>query len=107
LHTLPIEVDVSATGRWTLTLNSPLGAQAATLAIEEAGGTYSGTLTGSGAPSALEDLKVDGPSVSFAADADTPVGRMKLTVNGAIAGDCVSGKYGTPFGEFDFSGTRA
>ena len=98
---------MNATGNWTLTLNSPLGAQAATLAIAEAGGTYSGTLTGSGEPSTLEDLKIDGASVSFAADADTPVGRMKLTVKGAIAGDSVSGKYGTPFGEFDFSGTRA
>lgn len=98
---------MSATGRWTLTLNSPLGAQAATLAIEENEGTCSGTLTGSGAPSPLEDLRVDGESLSFAADADTPVGRMRLTIQGVVTGDSVSGKYGTPFGEFDFSGTRA
>jgi hypothetical protein len=98
---------VSTAGKWTLTLNSPLGAQSAILAIEEAGGSCSGTLTGSGAPSPLEDLVVDGEGFSFAADADTPVGRMRLTIKGAVVGDSVSGKYGTPFGEFDFSGTRA
>jgi len=98
---------MSTTGTWKLTLNSPIGAQAATLTLLESGGSYLGTLAGSGAPSPLEDLKVDGPALSFAADADTPVGRMKLSFTGAIAGDSISGKYRIPFGEFDFSGTRA
>jgi hypothetical protein len=98
---------MSAAGTWKLILNSPLGAQSATLSIAEADGVYSGTLAGSSDGSALENLKVEDSSISFAADADTPVGRMKLNVSGVVAGDSVSGKYGTPFGEFDFSGTRA
>ena len=98
---------MSATGTWKLTIHSPIGAQNATLTIQEAGGVYSGTLQGSGPPSPLEDLKVDGAGASFAADADTPVGRLKLAFSGTIAGDSMTGKYRIPFGEFDFSGTRA
>jgi hypothetical protein len=45
--------------------------------------------------------------VSFAADADTPVGRLNLAFSGTVDGDKISGKYQTPFGGFDFSGTRA
>jgi hypothetical protein len=94
---------MSAIGTWNLTMNSPLGAQTATLTVEDAGGS----LTGKGAPSPLEALKVDGDTVAFSADADTPVGKMKLGFTGAVAGDSISGKYSTPFGAFDFSGTRA
>lgn len=98
---------MSVTGTWNLTLNSPLGDQAATLQIQEAGGAYQGTLKGQGDPTAVEELKVDGANVAFAADADTPVGRLRLGFSGAVAGDTLSGTYSTPFGGFGFSGTRA
>jgi hypothetical protein len=93
---------MTAIGTWNLTMNSPLGAQTAVLQIQEAGGS----LTGKGAPSPLEALKIEGTSVAFSADADTPVGKMKLGFTGAVEGDSISGKYSTPFGAFDFSGTR-
>jgi len=51
---------MSVTGTWNLTLNSPLGDQAATLQIQEAGGAYAGTLQGKAEPTAVEELKVDG-----------------------------------------------
>jgi hypothetical protein len=98
---------MSVTGTWNLTLNSPLGDQSATLQIQEAGGAYQGTLQGKAEPTAVEELKVDGGSVGFSADADTPVGRLKLAFSGTVAGDGISGTYNTPFGAFNFSGTRA
>lgn len=98
---------MSVTGTWHLTLNSPLGDQAATLQLEEVGDSFQGTLTGKADPAKLEDLKVDGASVGFAADADTPVGRLRLAFTGAVEGDGMSGTYSTPFGAFNFSGTRA
>ena len=98
---------MSVTGTWKMTLTSPLGEQTATLQIQEAAGAYSGTLTGSGDPSPLEDLSVAGSDLQFAANADTPVGKMRLGFTGAVAGDTFSGKYSTPFGAFDFTGTRA
>ena len=98
---------MSVTGSWNLTLNSPLGDQAVKLDIHDADGTLQGTLTGKGDATALQRLTVEGTNVSFSADADTPVGRMNLAFTGAVTGDTLAGKYSTPFGAFDFSGTRA
>jgi hypothetical protein len=98
---------MSVIGTWNLTMNSPLGAQTAILRIQEAGGAYQGTLTGKADPSPLEEVKVENANVSFAADADTPVGKMRLGFTGAVTDDSIAGKYNTPFGAFDFSGARA
>lgn len=98
---------MSITGTWNLTLSSPLGAQSAVLVLEDAAGALQGTLAGKGDPSPLQNLTVDGDNVQFSADADTPVGRLNLAFTGVAAGDAISGKYNTPFGAFDFSGTRA
>jgi hypothetical protein len=98
---------MSVTGTWNLTMNSPLGDQAARLDIHDAGGVLQGTLTGKGDPTPVQRLEVNGSNVTFAADADTPVGRLNLAFDGAVTGDAIAGKYSTPFGAFDFSGTRA
>ena len=98
---------MSITGTWNLTLNSPLGDQAARLDLQEAAGAVQGTLTGKGDPTPVQHLEINGNDVAFSADADTPVGRLNLAFKGAVSGDAISGKYSTPFGAFDFSGTRA
>jgi hypothetical protein len=97
---------MSITGTWNLTLKSPLGDQAARLDLHELDGTVQGTLTGKGEPAALQRLTVDGANLAFAADADTPVGRMNLAFTGAVTGDTLAGTYSTPFGAFEFSGSR-
>ena len=97
---------MSVTGTWNLTLNSPLGDQSATLQLQQVAGALQGTLTGKAEPSPLQELKAAGTDLSFSADADTPVGRLKLAFTGVIAGDSVSGTYSTPFGAFNFSGSR-
>ena len=97
---------MSITGTWNLTLKSPLGDQAARLDLHELDGTVQGTLTGNGEPAALQRLTVDGGNLAFSADADTPVGRMNLAFTGAVTGDTLAGTYSTPFGAFDFSGSR-
>jgi hypothetical protein len=98
---------MSITGTWNLTLNSPLGDQSARLDVTEAGGALQATLTGKGDPTPAQRFEVNGNDVSFAADADTPVGRLNLAFSGTVDGDKLAGKYQTPFGGFDFSGTRA
>jgi autotransporter translocation and assembly factor TamB len=98
---------MSVTGTWNLTLNSPLGDQSATLQIQETGGAYQGTLKGKAEPTAVEELKVDGSNVGFSADWRVRVGRLKLAFSGTVSGDGLSGTYSTPFGAFNFSGTRA
>jgi len=98
---------MSVTGTWNLTMNSPLGDQPAVLRIEEAGGVYQGTLTGKGEPTPVQRLAVEGDNVSFAADADTPVGRLNLAFTGAVSETGLAGTYATPFGSFTFSGVLA
>ena len=98
---------MSVTGTWNLTLNSPLGDQAARLDLHDTSGALDGTLTGKGDPAPLQRVAFDGSVVSFAADADTPVGRLNLAFSGTVTGDTLAGKYETPFGAFNFSGTRA
>lgn len=98
---------MSVTGTWNLTLNSPLGDQSARLDITGDEGALQATLAGKGDATAVERFAVNGNEVSFAADADTPVGRLNLAFTGTVEGDRMSGKYQTPFGGFDFSGTRA
>ncbi len=98
---------MSVNGTWNLTLNSPLGAQSAVLVLDEAAGAWQGTLAGKGDPSPLERLTIDGERLEFSADADTPVGRLKLAFTGMATADAITGKYNTPFGAFDFSGSRA
>ena len=51
---------MSVTGTWNLTLNSPLGDQAATLNLEEVGGVLQGTLTGKGESGPVQRLTVEG-----------------------------------------------
>jgi len=98
---------MSITGSWHLTLNSPLGDQEARLEVTEAGDALQATLAGKGDPTPVQRFEVNGNEVSFAADADTPVGRLNLAFSGTVEGDTFSGKYQTPFGGFDFSGKRA
>jgi|AP12_2_1047962.scaffolds.fasta_scaffold399573_1 hypothetical protein len=97
---------MSVIGTWALTLNSPLGDQAARLDIQELEGACQGTLTGKGDPSPLERLTVDGNNLSFSAFVDTPVGRMNLAFTGAVTDGAIAGTYSTPFGAFQFSGNR-
>jgi hypothetical protein len=97
---------MSVTGTWNLTLKSPLGDQAARLDLHELDGAMQGTLTGKGDPAALQGLNVDGGNLAFSADADTPVGRLNLAFTGAVTGDMLAGTYSTPFGAFEFSGSR-
>jgi hypothetical protein len=98
---------MSITGTWNLTLTSPLGDQTAQLDVHEAEGELKGTLTGKGEPAPLHRVSLQGETAEFSADADTPVGRLNLAFSGTVSGDSISGKYQTPFGAFDFSGTRA
>lgn len=97
---------MSITGTWNLTLKSPLGDQAAQLDLHDHDGSVQGTLTGKGDPAALQGLTVEGANLAFSADADTPVGRMNLAFTGAVTGDTLAGTYSTPFGAFEFSGSR-
>jgi hypothetical protein len=98
---------MSATGQWNVTINSPMGAQQGTLDIAVDGATLTGTMVGPQGTLALEDGKVDGASLSWAANVTSPM-PIKLEFSAEVNGDEISGtvKLGA-FGNASFSGSRA
>lgn len=93
-------------GKWEITINSPLGAQKATLDLATDGGTLTGTQTAAQGSGPLENGKVDGDNLSWSAKISSPM-PLTLDFSGAVEGDKLSGsvKAGA-FGSFPFTGNR-
>ena len=97
---------MSADGTWTLTLNTPMGAQQGTLNLKTNGGTLEGTMIGPQGEVPLENGKVDGSTLSWSINAVQMA--MVIHFTAALDGDKISGEaeLGT-FGKATFEGARA
>ena len=73
-------------GKWEITINSPLGAQKATLDIKADGGTLNGTQTAMQGTQPLTNGKVDGNNLTWSASITSPM-PMTLEFSGAVDGD--------------------
>ncbi|MBN9588395.1 MAG: hypothetical protein BGN85_03890 [Alphaproteobacteria bacterium 64-11] len=93
-------------GKWEIIINSPMGAQKATLELASSGASLSGTQTAAQGSGPLENGKVDGNAVSWSAKISSPM-PLTLDFSGAVEGDKMSGsvKAGA-FGSFPFTGNR-
>jgi hypothetical protein len=93
-------------GKWEIVINSPMGAQKATLELATSGGSLTGTQSAAQGSGPLENGKVDGNAVSWSAKITSPM-PMTLEFTGTQDGDKLSGsvKAGA-FGSFPWSGTR-
>ncbi len=93
-------------GKWEIVINSPLGAQKATLDLATDGNSLTGHQTAAQGSGPLENGKVDGDNLTWSAKISSP---MPLTLDfaGAADGDKLSGsvKAGV-FGSFPFTGNR-
>ncbi len=98
---------MSAAGTWNTTMNTPMGAQKATLTLAVDGNSLTGNMSGSQGVIELENGQVDGDSVSWQAKITSPM-PMTLEFSGTVDGDSISGsvKLGA-FGNATFSGERA
>ena len=96
----------AADGSWNTTVNSPMGAQKATLTIKTDGATFTGTMAGAQGNQDVSG-KVDGNTVSWSVNITQPM-PITLEFSGTVDGDKISGnaKAGA-FGSFPFSGNRA
>jgi hypothetical protein len=94
-------------GKYNITINSPMGAQKATLDLKADGATLTGTQAAAQGSMDIANGKVDGNNVSWDVSITSPM-PMTLTFSGAVDGDKISGnvKAGA-FGSFPFSGERA
>jgi len=94
-------------GKWEITINSPMGAQKATLDLIDEGVTFSGTQTAMQATQPVANGKIDGNNLTWSASITSPM-PMTLEFAGIVEGDTLSGsvKAGA-FGSFPFSGSRS
>ena len=98
---------MSADGSWNVTMNTPMGAQKATLVLSTGGGKLTGQMKGAQGNLELLDGKCDGDNVSWCANLTQPM-PIKLEFTGKVTGDKIGGsvKLGA-FGNATWDGTRA
>jgi hypothetical protein len=98
---------MSVDGKYNIVINSPMGAQKATLDLKADGGALSGTQAGQQGSMQIANGKVDGNAVSWSISITSPM-PMTLEHSGTVDGDKISGnvKAGA-FGSFPFTGERA
>ncbi len=99
---------MSVDGTWELTLDTPMGAQKATLTLTSDGDSLSGKLTGGpGGELEIEDGKVDGNDLSYKFKITSPMA-IEVEVTATVDGDSISGsaKLGA-FGNAKITGNRA
>ncbi len=97
---------MSASGKWDVTMNTPMGAQQGTLDIDVDGDTLTGTMTGAQGALQLDNGKADGNNLSWTANMTQPM-PMTLEFSALVDGDAISGsvKLGA-FGTASFNGSR-
>jgi len=107
IRSIELEGQMSADGTWTITVNTPMGAQATTLSLSSDGSSLTGEQGADGSTTAIYDGSVEGDEVRWKVDVTKP---MALTVSfrGKIDGDKISGKAKAGmFPAMAFEGSRA
>jgi hypothetical protein len=92
------------TGKWKLTITTPMGTQTPTLTINEDG---TGSLDGQRGTQNLEDLKIAGESVSYSVQLAAMGRSMTLKCSATASGDEIKGQMDTPMGAMAFTGIRS
>lgn len=98
---------MSADGSWNCTINSPMGAQEATMTLVTDGGSLSGTMAGAQGTQEFTGGTVDGNNLEWKVEMTSPM-PMTLEISATVDGDSISGnvKLGA-FGNASFEGSRA
>ncbi|MGK0469858.1 MAG: hypothetical protein ACJAR0_000320 [Candidatus Azotimanducaceae bacterium] len=93
-------------GDWKVTLNSPMGAQDATLTLATAGASLSGKMVGAQGTQEFDGGSVDGNSLTWNVKMTQPM-PMDLDFSADVDGDAISGKVKLgAFGDATFAGSR-
>jgi hypothetical protein len=93
-------------GKWSIVVQSPMGAQKAELELISDGNTLTGTQSVEQGSLPIANGKTDGKGAEWSVDIAQPLS-LTLTFNAKTDGDAISGsvKAGA-FGSFPFSGKR-
>ena len=94
-------------GIYNITIKTPLGDQQAKVTLKTGGDTLTGTsesaMTG---VNELTDGKVNGNTLEWTENANSPLGPVELKVKATVDGDKISGEAVSPFGPMPFEGSR-
>ena len=90
-------------GKWQLTINTPMGTQTPILTVNADG---TGSLDGQRGSQPVNDLKIEGESVSYTVQFKAMGQEIKLSVKATVEGDALKGRMDTPMGGTDFTGVR-
>ena len=96
---------MTATGKWTATIQTPMGPQQREFTIAVNGNAFTGTVSSAGGPRPISG-KVDGDKLTWSADVTDPM-PITLDFDVNFTGDKLAGnvKLGS-FGNAPISGTR-
>lgn len=93
-------------GKWDVTVKSPLGDQQATLDVQSAGDSFSGTFAGGMGTSQVNGT-LAGDTMTWKMDITVPM-PMTLDCEATVSGDSMDGTVTAgAFGGFPLTGTRA
>ena len=97
---------MSVDGDWTVTVNSPIGAQEATLTLGTCNGGLSGKFAGPQGEQEFEDGTADGNALAWNIKLTQPM-PMELGFTAEVDGDNISGNVKlVAFGDATLAGTR-
>lgn len=97
---------MSATGTWTTTISSPLGALDVTFELKEANGLLTGTTSGFDQTAQIEDGTIDNQKLQWKAPLSKPM-PMTLQFSGTLDGDQIDGEVSAGMmGSFPFKAIR-
>lgn len=94
-------------GKWNITMSTPMGERKATLNLQSAGGTLTGTQGDDTGSAEIFEGTVSGDNVAWKLSITNPM-PLTLAFTGKITGDSMSGEMGIGvMGSFPFTATRA
>lgn len=91
------------TGKWKLTINTPMGTQTPTLTVNPDG---TAVLEGQRGTQNVSDLKIEGESISYNVQFSAMGQQITLKCSATAEGDTLKGRMDTPMGGTDFTGVR-
>ena len=94
-------------GFYKVVVASPMGKQEGSFNYKSEGYFLTGTATASGETVNIQDGKISGNDFEHTMKMKTPMGRMKVKVEGTLDGDKISGTFKLPIASMAFEGTRA
>lgn len=98
---------MSLDGTYTVTVQTPMGAQKGKLTINASGNTFSGTMETASGTSDFSGGSISGNTLQWRAETKTPMGAFDVGYKATIDGDKLTGEAETPFGSAPMEGKKA